>query len=193
MLGRNIIQVLQDHIEDTETTQPVEVLIPRHRAHCHNSVSTPVVQQHCEVLGSSALRPDIKYSPSEPFALAICLLIKGNRMFSDTHLYALACAGDRSAFDSLYKKYSRPLFNFILRYTQNRQDAEEILSDVFLTFFKSSGLKFANDTALKAWLYQVSRNQSLNSLKRDKMAGKVLAFFPSQEPTTERPVLGDTI
>ena len=40
--------------------------------------------------------------------------------------------GDRSAFEQIYLEYSPRIYRFAKRYTCNKEDAEEIVQDVFL-------------------------------------------------------------
>lgn len=46
--------------------------------------------------------------------------------------------GDRSAFDDLYRRYSRPLFSYIVKFLGDRMLAEEVLQDVFVKIWKTA-------------------------------------------------------
>lgn len=107
---------------------------------------------------------------------------------TDTQLYQLARAGDHSAFDALYQRHGRPLLGFLQRLTQNRQEAEEILHDVFLALFQTTALNFHHENALRAWLYQVARNQALNTVKHRRRAAHLLTLIP-QPALVETPEL----
>lgn len=46
--------------------------------------------------------------------------------------------GERSAFDELYARYSRPLFSYIAKFLRDRGLAEEVLQDAFVKIWRSS-------------------------------------------------------
>ena len=52
-------------------------------------------------------------------------------MDSDRTLAGRAIRGDAEAFAELYRRYERPIFNFILRCTGSRALAEELLQETF--------------------------------------------------------------
>ena len=41
-------------------------------------------------------------------------------------------SGERSAFDELYARYSRPLFSYAFNFLKDRMIAEEVLQDAFV-------------------------------------------------------------
>lgn len=63
-------------------------------------------------------------------------------------------------FDDLYQ-YKDFLHGFILNFTQNEQDAEEVLQDTFIRAFRNLE-KFRGECSLKTWLFQIARNLSFN-------------------------------
>lgn len=72
-------------------------------------------------------------------------------------LVARLRAGETSAFDEAYDLYRPRVFGFLLRLTQQRALAEDLLQETFLRLAtKASGL--AEDTRLQAWLFTVARN-----------------------------------
>ncbi len=63
-------------------------------------------------------------------------------------------------------KYSDSLFRVSIAYVRNRQDAEDILQDVFLKLYERSLKKgFNDDEHLKAWLIKVTIRKSINVAK----------------------------
>ena len=68
---------------------------------------------------------------------------------------------------AFYDKYKSLVYNLALSYSTNKEDAEEITQDVFLTVFnKMSG--FRNESKLETWIYRVTINKSLDYLKAKK-------------------------
>ena len=42
-----------------------------------------------------------------------------------------------SAFDIIYKKYSKKLYGFVFRYTKQEADTEEIVQEVFIKIWQN--------------------------------------------------------
>jgi RNA polymerase sigma-70 factor (ECF subfamily) len=72
-----------------------------------------------------------------------------------------AAAGDLESFEAVYKTLSGFVFNVALRVVNNRQDAEEVTQEVFLTMFRR--LKdFRFESSLKTWVYRITVNHAIN-------------------------------
>lgn len=72
---------------------------------------------------------------------------------------------DEAALEELMAQYETKVFGLALQMTGNRQDAEEILQDVFLTvFLKIDG--FRGDAKLSSWIYRVATNTALMKIRR---------------------------
>ena len=68
---------------------------------------------------------------------------------------------------AFYDKYKSLVYNLALNYSANKEDAEEITQDVFITVFKKmSG--FRNESKIETWIYRVTINKSLDYLKAKK-------------------------
>jgi RNA polymerase sigma-70 factor, ECF subfamily len=76
---------------------------------------------------------------------------------SDQALVQLLRRGDRTAFDSVYERYSTRLLGFTLRLSGNRDVAQDLFQD---TWYKlaSSAERLAPDTDPFGWLLTVARN-----------------------------------
>lgn len=75
--------------------------------------------------------------------------------------------GQGDAFSDLIDRYHKPLFNVALRMLNDVQDAEDVTQTVFLNAF----LKLPTyDPRYKffSWIYRMTVNESLNTLKRRK-------------------------
>ncbi len=72
-----------------------------------------------------------------------------------------AAAGDLESFEAVYKSLSGFVFNVAFRVVSNRQDAEEVTQEVFLTLYRR--LKdFRFESALKTWVYRMTVNHAIN-------------------------------
>jgi RNA polymerase sigma-70 factor, ECF subfamily len=72
--------------------------------------------------------------------------------------------GDASAFEELYRQYSGRLYNLTLRMAGSKQEAEDLLQDVFLHAYRKLG-SFRGDSSLGTWLYRLGVNQCLDYLR----------------------------
>ena len=74
-------------------------------------------------------------------------------------------AGDRTAFDTLYRRYSKPLFAYIYRWLENQDTAEEVLQEVMFEVWKKAGT-FAGRSKPSTWMFGIARFKTLNALRR---------------------------
>lgn len=68
----------------------------------------------------------------------------------------------------LYRKYNRELFVYIYRFMRSRENAEDILHDCFVNLIRYSEKKEIDETSIKAFLYKIAHNLSINQIKRAK-------------------------
>lgn len=95
--------------------------------------------------------------------------------------------GDKEAFDWVYKNYAPTLFGICLRYTNCRDDAQEVLQEAFIKVFENRK-KMDPNRPLGPWLKTVVINTAINFLKSQK---KMLlkddpTFFDAQEMHSEQ-------
>jgi len=86
---------------------------------------------------------------------------------SDTDLLHLTANGDESAFCELYKRYSGPIFYYLLRLIHEKKDAEDLLQEVFLAVWKGAR-NFRGQSQVKTWLYRIAHHQAISWLRRHK-------------------------
>lgn len=85
----------------------------------------------------------------------------------DRALVKRCLEGQGDAFRCLVDRYNRPLFNVALRMLGNVQDAEDVAQTVFLNAFLK--LRTYNPRhKFFSWIYRMTVNESLNTLKRRK-------------------------
>jgi RNA polymerase sigma factor (sigma-70 family) len=92
------------------------------------------------------------------------------RLQSDERLVALIRRGSTPAFEVLVDRYEGRLLAFCRHLLGSREDAEDVLQDVFSAAYKAL---LADDRAinLRPWLYRIARNRSLNQLRRTTAVG----------------------
>lgn len=78
-------------------------------------------------------------------------------------------------FLKVYKEHKDLVYNLCLNYLQNKQDAEEVFQDVFLSIHKNIE-KFQGKAQVKTWIYRIAVHKSLDFIKAKKTK-KRFAFF----------------
>ncbi|HEX7292577.1 MAG TPA: sigma-70 family RNA polymerase sigma factor [Conexibacter sp.] len=92
------------------------------------------------------------------------------RLQSDERLIALVRRGNHRAFELLVGRYQARLLAFCRHMLGSREDAEDVLQEVFAAAFNAI---LADDRPINArpWLYRIARNRSLNHLRRTQPIG----------------------
>ena len=74
--------------------------------------------------------------------------------------------GDKNALYSLYDKYSGALFGVVLRMCRDRELAEDLLQEIFLTIWEKIGQYDPAKGKFYTWAYRIARNKTLNALRK---------------------------
>jgi RNA polymerase sigma factor (sigma-70 family) len=92
------------------------------------------------------------------------------RLQSDERLIALTRRGQHAAFETLFARYQSRLLSFCRHMLGSREDAEDVLQEVFVAAFNAV---LADERAInvRPWLYRIARNRSLNHLRRASAIG----------------------
>ena len=92
------------------------------------------------------------------------------RIQSDERLVALTRRGNQAAYEALVGRYQARLLAFCRHMLGSREDAEDVLQEVFAAAFNAM---IADERPLnvRPWLYRIARNRSLNHLRRVQAIG----------------------
>src|ERR1700682_2318553 len=77
---------------------------------------------------------------------------------SDGELIQRTGAGDRPAYEKLYKRYARPVFGLALRRLGDRGRAEDAVQETFVSIWRSAGTYKPERGPGAPGLYGVARN-----------------------------------
>ncbi len=92
------------------------------------------------------------------------------RLQSDERLIALTRRGQHAAFEALCARYQSRLLSFCRHMLSSREDAEDVLQEVFTAAFNAV-LADEREINVRPWLYRIARNRSLNHLRRASAVG----------------------
>jgi RNA polymerase sigma-70 factor (ECF subfamily) len=79
--------------------------------------------------------------------------------------------GDQRAFTTIVRTYQQRVFNIVFRFLGNREEAEDVAQDVFVTVYQNAE-RFRGDSKFSTWLYRVTVNHCKNRLKYLKRRGR---------------------
>ncbi len=92
------------------------------------------------------------------------------RLQSDERLIAMTRNGQHAAFEVLFSRYQSRLLAFCRHMLSSREDAEDVLQEVFTAAFNAV-LADEREINVRPWLYRIARNRSLNHLRRASAIG----------------------
>ncbi len=79
------------------------------------------------------------------------------------------------------------VYNVVLSFLQNTEDAEDITQEVFIEVYRSIN-KFKGNSSISTWIYRISVNKSLDFLrkkKRKKRFGIISSLFTNEDKNKE--------
>lgn len=78
-----------------------------------------------------------------------------------------AQAGDREAFDQLFRLLQEPLYRYIFSLVGARALAEDILQEVFILIYRK--IRWLRDPELfRPWVYRIAARETFKHLKRER-------------------------
>lgn len=116
----------------------------------------------------------------------------------EKELIELARQGDKKAMGRLVNQYSTRVYNLALRIVRNKEEAEDVLQDTFLTVVAKLHM-FDGRSSFFTWIYRIATNSALMLLRKKKIRRnnfKEIEFDPeknelenlidwSQDPTID--------
>jgi len=87
---------------------------------------------------------------------------------TDTELISKILQGEQSFFAQLVERYQNYVFTLVLRFTDSREDAEEISQDIFVKAYRSLA-DFRGESKFSTWLYTIVRTSCITFLRKKKL------------------------
>ncbi|MBB2148332.1 RNA polymerase sigma factor [Pedobacter gandavensis] len=91
----------------------------------------------------------------------------------DQELLQLLQGGSREAYLQVYKKYQRLLFLYAFRKLNNQEEAEDVVQEVFISFWDKCS-KLSAEVSIAGYLYRAVRNRALNIFAHREIENKYL-------------------
>lgn len=97
-------------------------------------------------------------------------------------------AGDAEAFDAFCVRYTADVYAFLIRLTEDAEEARDLTQETFLRALKAVK-NFRGDADLKTWLFRIAINESRNRFRWWKRRKSNLTIsLDAQNPATETPL-----
>ena len=84
-------------------------------------------------------------------------------------LIARCLQGEQSAFTQLYDRFAAGTYRLCYSLVLNRQDAEDVVQEVFVYAFKSLHRFDPSRAAFKTWLYTITVSRCRNTYRRKRL------------------------
>jgi RNA polymerase sigma-70 factor (ECF subfamily) len=114
----------------------------------------------------------------------------------DAALLALVQGGDEYAMGALFDRYSKVVYSVALRVLRDPASAEDVLQEVFMQIWRNPDSFVATRGSLGGWLAVVSRNRSIDTLRRkrptDSIEGMAVASNYNLADEAERNSMMET-
>lgn len=81
--------------------------------------------------------------------------------------------GDLKAFDELYCRYLKPIYGYIYKRVNHREDAEDITQNVFVRVFRHIK-DFRSEASFATWLYLIAKNETSRFFRKRSQLKKFL-------------------
>ncbi|HEX05513.1 MAG TPA: RNA polymerase sigma factor [Bacteroidetes bacterium] len=127
---------------------------------------------------------------------------------AEAELIKAALSGDREARTTIVLNHRDNVYNLSLKLTGNKQEAESILQETFLTVFEKLG-RFRGNSKLGTWIHRIATNAALMRMRSRKgkhfvqiaddvsesedEAGIFGKILPSLEMNPEQLILNDEL
>ncbi|WP_059025222.1 RNA polymerase sigma-70 factor [Gabonibacter massiliensis] len=75
-------------------------------------------------------------------------------------------AGIKIKFEQIYRRYSKPMFLYALSFLVLEEEAEDVIQEVFVNFWKDDTFQKVSNEVTKTYLFRSVKNNCLNRLKK---------------------------
>ena len=87
--------------------------------------------------------------------------------YSDEKLILRFQEGDINAYNELVKRYKDRLLNFVLRYFNNVEQAEDVVQDTLIKLYTHANY-YKNVAKFSTWIFTIAKNNALTELRKNK-------------------------
>ena len=100
-------------------------------------------------------------------------IINRTKSWSEVEIKELAQKDRRRACNIIIQKYREPLLYHALRIVKDHDEAYDLVQEVFIRAIREDRL-FSKEFRIKAWLYRVTSNLCINTVRNKKRRSAIL-------------------
>ncbi|WP_369682430.1 RNA polymerase sigma factor [Alkalihalobacillus sp. LMS6] len=93
----------------------------------------------------------------------------------DVELYKKLRRGEKEALEQMYDKYSKLLFSFTFKMTEEKQLAEEIVQEVFIKVWTQKSSYDETKGKFSSWLLTMTRNTVIDHIRKKRETASEIA------------------
>ena len=93
--------------------------------------------------------------------------MKDKFKFTDEKLILRFQDGDINAYNELVKRYKDRLLNFVFRYFNNREQAEDVVQETLIKLYTHASY-YKNIAKFSTWIFTIAKNNALTELRKNK-------------------------
>lgn len=86
---------------------------------------------------------------------------------TDEQLIHKARQGNKKAWLNLLKRYEQPIYNYGIRMTGNRDDAMDLMQEVFVSVFRNLS-NYRGEGSFKGWLFKIAHYRCIEFYRRKR-------------------------
>lgn len=101
---------------------------------------------------------------------------------TDEQLISRALNGNKGAWLSLLKRYERQIYNYGIRMTGNKDDALDLMQEVFISVFRNLA-SYRGEGSFKAWMFRIAHFRCVEFYRRKR---PMQGLEDSPEPISEQ-------
>jgi len=87
---------------------------------------------------------------------------------NDNELISRVLKGDQQAYAGLVNRYQNYVFTLSMRFTRNREDAEEVSQDIFVKAYRALA-DFRGASKFSTWLYTIVNTTCITFLRKKRL------------------------
>jgi RNA polymerase sigma-70 factor (ECF subfamily) len=102
----------------------------------------------------------------------------------DEQLLLKVAEGSRTAFATLYERFSKPLYSLALKILANETEAQDLLQEVFLSVWNKASTYRVERGSAFSWVVAQVRNRAIDRIRSRRRRGELLEEnAPDLEPS----------
>ncbi len=93
---------------------------------------------------------------------------KSKKELTDSELVEIVRNSDQERYGEIIERYQGKLFAYLFRLIGSRDEAQDILQDVFLKAYRNLQ-SYDSSRKFSSWIYRIAHNEAVNFIKRKSL------------------------